>query len=1233
MKNPIPLFLAAAALLAYGDTARAFVYENAYECQGDGDFDGDGRPDLVIADKATGGYRIAYQLSAGNYTWVATRASGITPVTGIGIGKLFSISRDALAFTGPDANRVNLLDASASTVAGTPVSAYISSLGPNMVGVIDIGGAGNFPVDDLYIGSIYNDPGATPHETLLRNDGINQTSLADNALSPVGSFRERANQVLVKTNLAPRLGMYARKTGALNEEFRIYDLSSGAATLTLSVGGLNTPTPAEYVFAQFATNNPLPQYLFYHPSNTFFVRYQMVEAPPGTFSLPSGNVINLNSGIDRIFVLPATNGAKLCVFFGGGASAGVYYFDGVTTLTLVQSYQPDAGEHFTGIGVMGNKGFMAYSAPQGQNTSSKFKQWNWNGSSYTAGASGNLPTLSQFSASGNVIQFRNEPFVTNNPVMLRINNAGDWSSKPAIGASVSVFSENFAGATQGLVNPVPVSVGTKHPLANFGLANQYSNAISLYSFTPPQGDKVSEVTISPQAGSYPSAVTLTFTASDPTHLIFFRIAGGAWTSFTGQKIYLFTNATVQYYGQPLAGILKSTVRSAVYTFTTGPATLDSNKDGVPDYVAIAVGLDPNGARDTDGDGFSDLEELLHNTDPKNASSFPSTNAWPTNYWPANLLHIDDQSSFALSVTPWPWDGFSNRLSLCSTGVIIQVCNLQGATYGSSPTAFPSPPLAQITNISIDPLDRLIVMATPMHYSMLTTNTNSAIGREMLGLVPLPALTPFTVPYTNGGGNMFVEATNWIIAASNAWRSLTHPVIPATLTPYDTLEALLFEKHVATVLGARGDTNYTNITLFPYRTPDVGRTNPPQARLLSLETNLDAMHRGYQLAKLYTTISNSVENSLNAPIVNLRSVVLDIYRINSRYNNDYPATFASPVDEIRLFLWSGTLDSNYLAWSATSNLLASASNGVMSILANVLPRPTTNLTLQVRSDSFGLSCRILDQPGTNAPFVLQDSSALPFSFPDNFQLPPGSQVQVFGYTDVTNTVCAYPAIEVISIGLASIPLAADPDADGNLLIDSWEMKFFGHLGLDPYGDADGDGFTNLQEMMAGSDPSDPLNIPTNPAYSVSGQVEMEGFAGSAGTGAGSRMVTFKATDISGTVLAQWNLILNFTSGVASYACNGVPTNTVRFSAKTAWSLRKRLPVSFPTSSTIANFTSGSKLPAGDIDGSNRVDLEDYFQMASVWHIADSVSDINGSGLVYLDDYTLMAARWYQVGDPE
>ena len=63
----------------------------------------------------------------------------------------------------------------------------------------------------------------------------------------------------------------------------------------------------------------------------------------------------------------------------------------------------------------------------------------------------------------------------------------------------------------------------------------------------------------------------------------------------------------------------------------------------------------------------------------------------------------------------------------------------------------------------------------------------------------------------------------------------------------------------------------------------------------------------------------------------------------------------------------------------------------------------------------------------------------------------------------------------SVGLSAIPIATDSDANGNLLIDSWENRFFGGVGLvDPFGDADGDGYQNLQEMLDGTDPNDSYN---------------------------------------------------------------------------------------------------------------------------------------------------------------
>jgi alpha-tubulin suppressor-like RCC1 family protein len=45
-----------------------------------------------------------------------------------------------------------------------------------------------------------------------------------------------------------------------------------------------------------------------------------------------------------------------------------------------------------------------------------------------------------------------------------------------------------------------------------------------------------------------------------------------------------------------------------------------------------------------------------------------------------------------------------------------------------------------------------------------------------------------------------------------------------------------------------------------------------------------------------------------------------------------------------------------------------------------------------------------------------------------------------------------------------------DSDSNGLPDMWEYQHFGHIGVDPNGDPDGDGFTNLQEYQNGTDPN-------------------------------------------------------------------------------------------------------------------------------------------------------------------
>ena len=52
--------------------------------------------------------------------------------------------------------------------------------------------------------------------------------------------------------------------------------------------------------------------------------------------------------------------------------------------------------------------------------------------------------------------------------------------------------------------------------------------------------------------------------------------------------------------------------------------------------------------------------------------------------------------------------------------------------------------------------------------------------------------------------------------------------------------------------------------------------------------------------------------------------------------------------------------------------------------------------------------------------------------------------------------------------ASVQVALDVNNNG--INDDWEVQYFGGIGVNPNADTDGDGFTNLQEFLTGTDPT-------------------------------------------------------------------------------------------------------------------------------------------------------------------
>ena len=109
MKNPLTI------LVYFGAVAVAagqfqFTYETDAVMLSAGDFaTADGRKDLVVLDRASGGVSFGLQNADGSVTWTVPESCGMTAVTGLAVDRFNGGSTDRVAVAAAAANRVTLV--------------------------------------------------------------------------------------------------------------------------------------------------------------------------------------------------------------------------------------------------------------------------------------------------------------------------------------------------------------------------------------------------------------------------------------------------------------------------------------------------------------------------------------------------------------------------------------------------------------------------------------------------------------------------------------------------------------------------------------------------------------------------------------------------------------------------------------------------------------------------------------------------------------------------------------------------------------------------------------------------------------------------------------------------------------------------------------------------------------------------------------------------------------------
>jgi hypothetical protein len=1035
------------------------------------DFGGDGRPDVAVVDLESGAYLIGYGLPGGGLQWTSSRPGGVAGVTGVSAGRVLDPARDALVLAGPDANRVLVIPCQDPVVNGVPREVFVGGIGPAHVAALDIGGGGNTAHHDLYVFTALNSPPSPRRRALVRSTGA-----AFSILSEAAETAEvlRAQPARLKNGVADVLGLLIATPGA-GDEFRLVSLATGAPVNVATAAGV--PDAAQVLNHRFS-----PAALFdfvFHATGAGSIHHRRVTEPvPGTFNLSAGANYPLGFNAEALFVIPTATGGRLLALRNGGATAVILNFDGASAPTVFQTLAAPAGERFGGAAPTAD-GFVAFSGADGR--PAQFHRYQDAGGSYALAESGALDLLNRHAGGANIFLFQFEPFVAPAPNLVQRLSAGDWTSKPVIGGAppqITVDVWTFQGTTQGLRNPAPRTVAPVTPPAAFGLVNQYHEAISVFSYLPPSGDEVADVTISPPPGPQAKAVQITLTASLAGATIFYRTdPAAAWTAYTA-PFPLYFDTTVSFYAQQGGGSnRKSPVRHATYTFPADRWTLDSDNDGVPDFVELGLdannngtpdyrelgaGLDPvTNGKDADGDGFNDLEEIVAGTNPYLASSKP---AGP---------RLDDGSGFDLYVTPRPLDGTLPGPALARTGVTVRAFTLAGDLLGSALTAnLAQPgvlnPAARMLNLGADDRERLLALATDPHFPIQTAAADKNLGRELLALEPIPAQDAgLEVNFTPGPGTSAAQAAAWRTAAQAAAAARPRTRLITAIGPQDTLAALLTERKLELLLQARGLDPTNQLTLFPARAGDVDRYFPGIADLLALEQEA-AGQPAYRLVSVQQGLLAALAGA-GANLASLRALANDVYRVSSLSNNAAPGQYALPVEVLRQFIRTGAMPSNYLAATTlTPAQRAAASNAVVELMALDFARPKVNLNLTVLPSPMPEGCTVLSD-GVQT-WSLQFAGGGRFLFPD-FDLLPGTMVAALGYADVDAAGCADRGLEVLAAAVTHVPPVMILDADGDLLPDNFECAFFGGLAEGPYGDKDGDGYSNLQEFLDGTDPND------------------------------------------------------------------------------------------------------------------------------------------------------------------
>ncbi len=556
----LALLLFLVPVLVPGLARAAFVYETPAEFLTSGDFNGDGVSDALVLDKATGNARVGYDNGAGQLNWVGPFATGAENVTGCAVGRFLTTAREAIAVTGPELNRVLLVDV--LSPGAVPTNVYPAGVGPRGLAALRAPFGTPLAYHGLLVASSANSSNSERADLLTLTAGVASPAAA---FAP-GSRFERLNSLEFGASGATLAAGILRGGVDVFQAWRL----SGVPAPVMTRGDLRPGT--EYVFGRFR-GEALPRLVFYVPGDSRLIIQSLDNGPsgpvPGSFQ-----EFLLPGSLQRVYYAELSGAGILVLHFEDGVRGARPPAPGGTALEFVQDFNPGAGRSHTGFAPLADGRFALLSSPAGGDTAAQAQVYQWNGASFSLVSSRDLPEITSAQTRATAWFFGVEPFVNRDPNFLYSVAVPDWTTSIAgLPAALAVGRQGDGGTGAGLTGGGVTNLGPAG--AGFGIPNQYHPAISLFSYASARAGEPVRVRISPIPGAYQAPVTVLLAVGAPaSDVAFYRLGDGAYRQY-GAGFAISNDVVISYYATNLISRLRSRLYTASYTFgrPTAPAPL------------------------------------------------------------------------------------------------------------------------------------------------------------------------------------------------------------------------------------------------------------------------------------------------------------------------------------------------------------------------------------------------------------------------------------------------------------------------------------------------------------------------------------------------------------------------------------------------------------------------------------------------------------------------------------